>query len=309
VRKLIIDTDPGVDDALAILLAVKAKCNIIGITTVYGNSSVADSSRNALSILELCSAPDIPVYQGAKKPLVGVATRANSHGDKGLGGFSMATDREIKETSAIDFLIQTLESENVPIDIMAIGPLTNIAELIRKRPDLLSNINQIVIMGGVFGEKGNITEYAEFNAYNDPVAFDDVLSSAISKVIIPADVCRTVTFELDLSNRLKGTTSEYLKKITQEYVNYYKNDEDFGGFSGAVMYDLLATAYLIDPSLFVVSSKKIRIKLEGHRKGLTEENETGDVCKVAESVNSDSIKKLFIDFVESNNSKIGEKNE
>lgn len=296
-EKVIIDTDPGVDDALAIAFGIKARLPIESICTVYGNSTLENCSSNALTILELVNS-DIPVYCGVDKPMKGINRLAQSHGDNGLGGYSIETTKKISEISAIDHYQDILSrSPKNEVSIIAIGPTTNIGFLIEKSPELVKKAKKIIVMGGVFGEKGNVTPYAEFNVFNDPYALDSLLKLSKAKVIIvPANICRNVTFNNDVFNQIKNPDlASGLSKISQVYIDYYSKDTEFGGFDGGVMYDLLAVALEVNPSLFTLQKLKVNTETEDVDKfGLTEIVTGEPNCEVVTSVDVEKLKKLYI---------------
>lgn len=292
--KYIIDTDPGIDDMLAILFALKSQIKIIGITTVFGNSSVEDSTKNTLATLQLLDS-QIPVYEGAAKPLLGKRFKATSHGKNGYGGAKRNLKSGKSRIKAFDYLKEPASCPD-KITLIAIGPLTNIANVIKysSNPDIFK---EIIIMGGVFGQAGNITPYAEFNAYSDSLAWDIVLKSSIPKTIIPADVCREVVFEQSILKLIKDSKlSDKLEEISKNYFNYYLKDKKFGGFRGAIMYDLLTIAYVLNPNIFKVKRKKVEIELLNVKTfGMTRFSARGSMCNVVANVDSEKVKKLFLD--------------
>lgn len=296
-ERIIIDTDPGVDDALAIAFGIKANLPIESICTVYGNSTLENCSSNVLTILEFINS-DIPVYRGADKPMKGLSRLAESHGDNGLGGYSIETTKKISEISAIDHYQDILSrSSKNEISIIAIGPTTNIGFLVEKSPELVKKAKKIIVMGGVFGEKGNVTPYAEFNVINDPYALDSLLKLSDAKVIIvPANICRKVTFNNDVFNQIKNSgLASGLSKISQVYIDYYSKDIEFGGFDGGVMYDLLAVALEVDPSLFTFQKLKVNTETEDVDKfGLTKIVSGEPNCEVVTGVDVEKLKKLYI---------------
>ena len=287
---IIIDTDPGVDDALAIMLAVKSELNILGITTTYGNSTVKDSTSNALMLVELLKA-DIPVYQGASKPFRGRGLLAKSHGANGAGGLQQTATNNANSQSAVEFMAQTLRRNAVPVDIVAIGPLTNIAQLIAKHPSVIPKIGKITLMGGVFNEPGNTTQYAEFNAYNDPIAMQTVLHAPIKKVVVPANVCKKVVLSIDeLAGFTNPDLQQNIRQLTTTYIDYYTKKGRLGG----VMYDMLAVGYILCPEFFVTTSRKISVITKpSKRYGQTIFSRTGHPCTLVEDVDSDRVKALF----------------
>lgn len=299
-EKIIIDTDPGVDDALAIAFAIKASMPIEAITTVYGNSTVKNSNLNTLTILELLK-QDIPVYSGAKSSMVGKTILATSHGQDGLGGFRLSTDLSIKDETALDFYKRILsDTPEGEIIIVAIGPTTNIGLLVRDNPELFAKVRQIIIMGGVFGERGNITDYAEFNVYNDPRALDLILKSGHQNItIVPADICRQVTFTKEVFNQIDNQDlAQGLAKISELYIDYYSNDEKYGGFEGGVMYDLLAIAILVDPTLFTLTEAKVKVEIEDDKRyGLTEIVDGEPNCHVVNAVDVERLKDKYVEVM------------
>lgn len=256
---IIIDTDPGVDDALALAFAVAAQLPVVGITTVFGNATVRDTTRNALTILELMKS-EIPVYQGAALPLAGSPVLPQSHGDNGLGGYTRKRlKRQAESVSAIESIIRTLEQGKTTIVCM--GPSTNIALVTRLRPDLVANIQELIILGGVFFEKGNMTPVAEFNVLNDPVACSTVLALPCPRTIIPINVCRKViATAADFQRLTNPTLRKTVLKITDLFIRYYTSDDAYAGFPGAVMYDLLTIAYLLQPSLFTFVQRDVAVE-------------------------------------------------
>jgi inosine-uridine nucleoside N-ribohydrolase len=297
-NKIIIDTDPGVDDALAIAFAIKATLQIDGICTVYGNSTVTNSSKNTLSILELVNS-NIPVYEGTNKPIKGKNKLANSHGNNGLGGFYLQTNKKLNNKSALEYYQSVLSNSN-KVTVVAIGPTTNIGELLIKSPKLVNKIEKIVIMGGVFNEPGNISPFAEFNVFNDPYSLELVLQSDIKeKILIPANVCRKVLFSKMVFDEIKNKkVSKGLKQITDLYINYYAKDSQYGGFEGGVMYDLLNIAYLIKPDLFTLKKERVIVETKELEKlGLTSIVSGKPNCLVINNVDSESLTKLYLEVM------------
>lgn len=293
-KKLIIDTDPGVDDAIAIALACKANLDLLALTTVYGNATLENTTKNALTILSIMK-KHIPVYKGLDKPLAGDGRLSHVHGDNGFGGFKLKNLISTEEKQpAEDFLIESIKNNS--IDICAIGPVTNIAAIAKKSPGILSKINSLIILGGAVSEKGNVTAYAEFNIYNDPYSLQVILNQQCNTVLIPAEVCRKVTFTLDDFNSIQNEeTRETFKQIAKIYIRYYTSKDEFAGFSGGVMYDLLTIAYVLDPSLFEVINAHIEVETKpGTYYGQTrfiEGRKTN--CLLATNVNAFKLKELF----------------
>lgn len=296
-KKIIIDTDPGVDDAIAIAFGIKSSLPIESIACVYGNSTVENSIKNTLTILELAEV-EIPVYKGAKKPLIGEAKLAEGHGDNGFGGFGIKFLKQTAKLSALEHYKEILSnSQPGELSIIAIGPTTNLGQLLKESPELFQKIGKIIIMGGVFGAVGNITPYAEFNVYNDPQSFRLLIESNHSElIVVPADVCRKVVFGKNVFDKINySKLSNGLSKISQFYLNYYSNDKEFGGFRGGVMYDLLAVALHEHENIFQIKPCKVKVETEaGEKYGLTEITAGSSNCRLVTDVNSEKLTRLFI---------------
>lgn len=272
--RVIVDTDPGVDDALALAFAASLEppIDIEAVTTVYGNSSVTNSTRNAGYIAKSLGT-EWRIYEGAAEPLEGEGRlAAGCHGESGLGDVVPAADEvtQAQSDSASAFFQRVAEGED-EYTLFGLGPLTNVAEAFTNNPGILNKIGKIVIMGGAFSERGNITEYAEFNAYNDPLAFQIVLDKAkeanIDTTVIPAEVCNKVILtEVDLTELEKGKLLPDLRAIVGRYIGYYLND---GKYSGAVLYDVLVPLYDRHPDLFTTTPVRVAVGQEGERYGQT----------------------------------------
>jgi inosine-uridine nucleoside N-ribohydrolase len=273
---LIIDTDPGVDDALAILFAhVAPDLDVRGLTTVFGNQTIDKTTRNAYAITRLLGATT-PVFRGASRPLVKAQLLAECHGESGLGtyketGLLLGSEAKdiVQQQDAIGFLGQVIKPG---MRIACLGPTTNLALLANLRPEVLQQTEEIVIMGGVFDQPGNVTPWAEFNVYNDPDALAQVLAlDGVKKVIIPADVCRYVTMgEQDFTSVKDQALAASIREIIREYVEYYKNDHVYGDFAGGVMYDALVIAYLLWPDLFYLEPAYVTVETgDGPARGAT----------------------------------------
>lgn len=293
-NKIIIDTDPGVDDALAIAMAIGAGLDIEALCTVFGNASVDDTTKNAITVLHLLGR-DIPVFKGSESPLDGMSKFATAHGKGGFGGISLSTRVKDERLSALDFYPKYLELQSdSSITIICIGPLTNIAKVLEKNMNLIKKIKEIIILAGVIGEKGNISEYAEFNAYNDPYSLKYVLALNVKKILIPANVCRKVVFNEYVFDKLKGDLTNKMKKVINEYINYYKYDNEFGGYNGGVMYDIFAISYILDLSAFKVGKACVEVITKGEKRGQTRAIGCTSNCEIALDVNPRVIEKLFV---------------
>ena len=253
---IIIDTDPGQDDAVAILAALGSPdLEVVGITTVGGNVPLDLTTKNALILVEVAGRTDVPVYRGhagpKDRPLV---TAENVHGKTGLDGADQPDPTtRAQHQHAVDFLIETLEAVDPvgqKMTICPLGPLTNIADLVTRRPDLLDRIEQIVLMGGGHFEGGNITPAAEFNIFVDPHAAATVFACGVPLVMMPLDVThkaitspeRIAAFA-DLGNRAGQVVAGMLAFFERFDIERY-------GQRGGPLHDPCVIAYLIEPGIF-----------------------------------------------------------
>ena len=254
-RPLIIDCDPGVDDALALLIAMAfpESFNILGISTVGGNVSLERVTKNALKICELAGRQDIPVYAGCGRPLVkpSIRTEEGIHGETGLGGSHLPEPILKAQTQhGVDFIIDTIHKTSEPVTLVPIGPLTNIAMALVKDPRIKENIAEIVFMGGsIFG--GNVPGgYAEFNIFTDPHAADVVFRSGIKITMVGLDVTHKVPLTLE---GLK-TVGAYQTSISQFIVDMLEpqisTEKERFGIDGMIIHDACTIAYLLKREIF-----------------------------------------------------------
>ncbi|RWM82699.1 MAG: nucleoside hydrolase [Mesorhizobium sp.] len=253
-RKIIIDTDPGQDDAVAILLALgSAELEIVGMTAVAGNVPLRLTEKNARKICELAGRPDIKVYAGAIRPLAReLVTAEEVHGETGLNGPQLPEPTmELQDKYAVDFIVETLmKEERGTITLCALGPLTNIALALIREPMIAPRIKEIVLMGGGFFEGGNVTPTAEFNIYVDPHAADVVFKSGIPIVMMPLDVTHKAltTAKRTQAYRKLGTR---VGTATAEMLEFFERfDEEKYGTDGGPLHDPCVIAYLLKPELF-----------------------------------------------------------
>ena len=251
-RKVIIDCDPGIDDSLAILLAMSSpELDVLGITTVSGNVTSDVGAKNTLHALQMCSSLDTPVYEGEKYPLVReLITAQDTHGDDGIGeNFYEDVKDVIIRNNAVDFIIKTLK-ENKDVSIIALGPLTNIAKALQKDKEAFDNMDEFISMGGAFRVEGNCSPVAEFNYWVDPHAANYVFQNLSQKIhMVGLDVTRKIVLTpniIEFINRLDKNMAKYITEITRFYIDFHWNQEKI---IGCVINDPLAVAYFIDKSL------------------------------------------------------------
>ena len=264
-RKIIIDTDPGQDDAVAILVALASpeELDVLGITCVAGNVPLDLTSRNARIVCELAGKRDVKVFAGCDRPLGReLVTAEHVHGKTGLDGPDLPEPTmPMAESHAVDFIIDTLR-DNAPgtVTLCPLGPLTNIATALQKAPDIADRIAKIVLMGGGYFEGGNITPTAEFNIYVDPQAADIVFKSGAPIVVMPLDVTHKalVTKARNDAFRALGTP---VGIAVAEMTDFFERfDKEKYGSDGAPLHDPCVTAYLINPDLF--KGRHINVEIE-----------------------------------------------
>ena len=252
---LIIDTDPGADDVVALLLALASpeQLNVRAITTVAGNVRLDKTSRNARLAREWAGREDVPVYAGAPKPLVRSPVYAeNIHGQEGVAGVPVHEPAKgLEPENAVNYLIDTLRAAKPgSVTIAMLGPQTNLALALIQAPDITKGIKEVVLMGGAHFNGGNITPVAEFNLYADPHAADVVLKSGVKLTYVPLDVTHKIlTSEARLKQiaALGNTAGKLVGDILNEYV---KGDMEHYGLPGGPVHDASVIAYLLSPELF-----------------------------------------------------------
>jgi pyrimidine-specific ribonucleoside hydrolase len=244
---IVIDCDPGHDDAIAILLALASpEVELRGITTVAGNQTLDKTTRNALKVLELANRTDIPVAAGADRPLVReLRTAANVHGESGLDGPDLPepTTKPV-DGHAADLLAEWLEPGVV---LVPTGPLTNVALLFDRHPEVKERLERIVWMGGAIAE-GNVTPAAEFNAFVDPEAAAAVFGSGIPVTMIGLDITHKALFDSGHAERLRGTgaAGRAVAELADFFLEFHRQRYRF---DGAPIHDAMAVAQVIDPTL------------------------------------------------------------
>lgn len=260
---LIIDCDPGVDDAIALMLALSSPELLIkGITAVAGNVPLPLTQRNARQICELMDRSDIPVYGGCPRPLVrSPITAASVHGKTGLDGAILPEPTlPLQPIHAVQFLIETLEAAPEPLTLATLGPLTNIAVALIQAPHVLSQIERIVMMGGGV-MAGNVTSVAEFNIYADPHAAHVVFELGIPITMIGLDVTHSVLTTPERLAAIKAVATPVSQVAVDLLSHYGKADEARLGTRGAPLHDPCVIAYLLQPELFTSSSSTIHVEI------------------------------------------------
>ena len=264
-RKIIIDTDPGQDDAVAILLALASpeEIDVLGITAVAGNVPLDFTKNNALTVCELAQKPEVKVFAGCdtpmKRPLV---TAEHVHGKTGLDGPILPDPKmPLQKQHAVDFIIQTVRNNKAStITLCPLGPLTNIATAIQKAPDIKEKIQEIILMGGAYFEVGNITPTAEFNIYVDPEAADIVFQSNIKITVLPLDVTHKALVTKARNDAFRALNSPVGKAVAEMTDFFERFDKEKYGSDGAPLHDPCVIAYILSPDLF--SGRHINVEIE-----------------------------------------------
>lgn len=264
-RKIIIDTDPGQDDAVAILLALASPedVDVLGITTVAGNVPLTLTEKNARIVCELAGKTETKVFAGADRPIKRkLVTAEHVHGKTGLDGPQMDDPTmPLQEQHAVDFIVETLRAEDSgTVTLCPIGPLTNIAQAFEKAPDIVERVQEIVLMGGAYFEVGNITPAAEFNIYVDPEAAKLVFQSGVPITVMPLDVTHkalTTRPRVDAFRALGTNVGDMVAAWTDFFERF---DKEKYGSEGAPLHDPCVIAYLIQPDLF--TGRHINVEIE-----------------------------------------------
>jgi inosine-uridine nucleoside N-ribohydrolase len=261
---IIVDCDPGHDDAIALLLALASEeVRLLGITTVAGNQTLEKTTANAISVLDHVGRTDIPVAAGASRPLVReLHVASDIHGQSGIDGANLpAPTRPPQQAHAIDWIATTLSSSPAPVTLVATGPLTNVALFLARYPELSSRLERIVLMGGAIGA-GNITPAAEFNIWTDPEAAHRVFSSGVDLTMVGLDVTHKALIgpshiealsEAGRAGRLVADLSRFSLAV----------HADMYGWGASPVHDAVALAHVIDESLLETAQRGVRIDTGG----------------------------------------------
>ena len=259
-RPVLIDCDPGADDALAIFMALNsADLDVVGLTTVGGNASLADTTRNALGLLEAAGRSDVPVWRGADRPLDGDFTFAYEvHGAGGLGVQLAPPSADIRPEPAADAIAALSAEHSGELTLIALGPLTNVAHALQSRPALARECAQVLIMGGALGVPGNITEHAEFNIYNDPPAAALVFACGAPLALVGLDVTTAVKIDRTAAPWSDGATAT-ARLAGRIFQSWAESHPEADGFS---LHDPLTVAAAIDPGLISWQSGTLQVESE-----------------------------------------------
>lgn len=265
-KRILFDTDPGIDDALAILLALASpELKIEGISVVHGNCSVDQALTNTLSVLELAKAAQIPVSRGFELPLVQPSLLApETHGDNGLGYAQLpAPQTRPVHQHSVEFLIEKIMSAPGEITLVCIGPLTNVAVAVRKEPRIVQAVRDVIIMGGAIRHEGNTTPQAEFNVYVDPHAAHIVFHSGMPMTLVPLDVtyqCALTGQDVARLQKIKSPIPTFIADSTRFYMEFH---DEYQKIDGCIINDPLALALTFVPELCDYEEHFIDVDISG----------------------------------------------
>lgn len=260
---VILDCDPGHDDAIALLLALASpEVSLLGVTTVGGNSGLENTTRNALTVLEVADRPDIPVAAGCDHPLIEpLHTADHVHGKSGMDGPVLAPPSiEAIDAHAVDFIAETVAASSRPVTLVPTGPLTNIALLLRRYPGVVENVERLVLMGGAIG-LGNTTPSAEFNIWVDPEAADIVFRSGLDVTMVGLDVTHQARMGRAEGERLRpaGRCGTLVADLLDFFVRFH---ERVYGLESSPIHDAVAVADVIWPDL--MEADRFHVDVETH---------------------------------------------
>ena len=275
-KKVIFDTDPGIDDAMALLFLHKAPgVRIVGITSSFGNSTVEVTTRNCLHLCDIFGI-DAPVAQGARLPLNGEegSTAHHVHGDNALGNVTLpAGPRGAPHPLPADeFIVETVRRNPGDITIIAVARMTNLALALRRDPGIVPLVKEVIVMGGAFGfhgHSGNVTPVAEANVSGDPLAADEIFGADWPVTIVGLDVTEKTIMPssmVELMGENGGPSGKFIADISKFYLDFHKDTE---GFDGMFLHDSSAVGYLLDPTLFTTRTGPVRVVCEGIAVGQT----------------------------------------
>jgi inosine-uridine nucleoside N-ribohydrolase len=281
-KKVIIDTDPGIDDAMAIFFALKSpELDVIALTTIYGNVRTPTATVNALHLLEFAGREDIPVSEGFRTSLRGELKERIAdfvHGADGLGNtYPTLSDRKPIDTFAPDYLIQKVNEFPGEITIVALGPLTNLAAAVECDPTFAKKVGQIIILGGAFQVNGNVNPAAEANIYGDPEAADIIFTCGADILVVGINITHQVYWtgkDLEDLGRSDSKFGKYLYAASHFYATYHREAYDIDAI---YLHDPATMVAAVDPSLMTYATGAVRVQKDGICKGLTLFNNSNKV--------------------------------
>ena len=305
-RRIILDTDPGIDDALAfLLLAASPEISLEAITVTHGNTTVDKCAKNALQIAQLCNLVNVPIARGASEPLVKTLSVAEeTHGDGGLG-YAVLPEPVLKLSAmpAVELIINLVHKYPGEITLLCIGPMTNLALAILRDPSIVPLIKDVVSMGGTIHAPGNATPSSEYNVFCDPHAFDVVIRAGMAFTLVPLDVTYECLFKKRHMDRIQSKNPSVRKFIDDSTRFYMEFHDEYQSIDGCAINDPLAAALLIKPDLVEYFDYHVTVELKGdHNVAKTSADHfkaTGKApnSKVAMKVDVEAFMDFFIERV------------
>ncbi|XVE76001.1 hypothetical protein DITRI_Ditri12bG0137500 [Diplodiscus trichospermus] len=266
-NKLIIDTDPGIDDSMAILMAFQnPEVEILGLTTVFGNVTTEDATRNALLLCEIAGCPGVPVAEGSPEPLKGGRPHVADfvHGSDGLGNIFLPPPKTKKtDKSASEFLVEKVSEYPGEVSVLALGPLTNLALAIKRDSSFASKVKNIVVLGGAFFVLGNVNPAAEANIYGDPEAADIVFTSGANIVVVGINITTQVQMTDDDLLELKQSKGKYAQLLSDMCKFYRDWHVKSDGVYGIFLHDPVSFVAVVRPDLFTYKNGVVRVETQG----------------------------------------------
>ena len=304
-HQIIIDTDPGIDDAMAIHLAfAHPDLDVVGLTSVFGNVHVPVATRNALALTEMAGAA-CPVAEGAAAPLIQPLQPPAYfvHGDDGFGNSGVIEPVGRPDPrAAAQFIVDTINAAPGRITLVPVGPLTNIALALRLDPGIAAKVAGVTVMGGAVDCPGNVTEFAEANIWNDPHAAAEVFAAPWDITLVGLDVTETVRCNADDFAGLAAAApviGGFLNGAVQFYFQWHKSKPHYrhAAFEGCFMHDPTAVITVTDPDLFTIRETPIQVVTEGERIGQTAPGGSGRPVRVVTTADKAAVRARFVDTV------------
>ena len=257
---VLVDCDPGQDDAIALLLALASpELELLGVTTVAGNQTLPKVTANAIRVLELAGRGDVPVAAGADRPLaLELVTAGDAHGETGLDGPDLPPARgQALDRHAVDFLAERILAADTPVTLVTLGPLTNVALLLAEQPEAAQRLGRIVLMGGAIAE-GNMTASAEFNVWVDPEAAARVFESGLDVTMVGLDVTNRAVLSPEHADRLRpqGRVGAAVAAMLDFYGTFYSRAYDYGG---CPVHDAVAMAHVVRPEILRTLLRRVEV--------------------------------------------------
>ncbi len=277
-QPIVIDTDMGVDDALAIILAINSpEVELMGLTTVAGNVPLEQGTRNALQVLELLDRDEIPVYMGAAAPLERTPVNAQVvHGLHGLGDAELPEPQMLPAGRAVDYLISEIMTRPGELIIVAMGPLTNLLLAEQKSPGILNCARSVLAMGGALWCDGNITKTSEFNSFADPHALRQLIQADVELTLVPLDITQKLQLlESDIHAGLNGRKDAIATFISDSTRSVIAYEKEHANFPGLYLHDPAVAALIIEPALFETKILWIDVDVSAENAGCTTVHDEG----------------------------------